>query len=635
MNHPELSYKYICLLRLVSDYLCSVKKPFYFQPLYFLFWVLFFIVSRAAFLLYHLDNTSQLSLNELAGTFWYGSRLDFSFASYLSAVPFIVAFIGAVWKRLPAAAIIRWFTFVWLGILSVILAADLELYAHWGFRLDSTPLQYINTPTEMAASSGSAPLLLLTFVALVITGIFILLYRLYFDLARYRSNRFSWVTAVLSFVFIALLVLPMRGGIQQIPINQSTAYFSDKPFTNHASLNMPWNMMHSMLKYGEQSVNPYLYLPADSAAKKVNELYDAPADSSEQLVKPGKPNILFIILESYTAKMVEGLGGEKGITPNLDKLAKEGVSFTNFYASGDRSQKGMVAILSGYPVQPATSIVKVPKKSEKLPQLSHNFEKQGYKTSFFYGGELEFANLKSYFVNGGYDKLIDKYAFPEESYNSKWGAHDHVLFERVLQDLKSEKEPFFSTVYTLSSHEPFEIPTKPKFPVTDDVSKYRNSVHYTDWALGNFITAAKNESWWQNTLVVLVADHGHPYPNKDENHAPSKFHIPFILTGGVVTKQGVTIDALGSQTDIAATILSQLGLPHTEYVWSRNLLAPTRKPFAFYVFQDGFGYLTPQGEVTFDNTSKKVITQDKSVTEEQLATGKAYLQHSFDDFLKK
>ncbi|MBC5773450.1 sulfatase-like hydrolase/transferase [Pontibacter sp. KCTC 32443] len=612
-----------------------MKKALYFQPLYFLFWVLFFVVSRAAFLLYHFDNSTQVSAADIAATFWYGSRLDFSFASYLSAVPFILSFISTLWKRFPAAAIIRYYTFVFLCIASVILAADLELYTHWGFRMDSTPLQYLNTPTEMAASAASAPLLLLTFVAMALAGIFILLYRLYFDLTKYKSASFSWLTAVLSFVFIALLVLPMRGGVQQIPINQSIAYFSDKPFVNHASLNMPWNMVHSMLKYGEHSENPYLYLPADSAEQKVKQLYAAVADSSQQLVKPGKPNVLFIILESYTAKMVEHLGGEKGITPNLDKLAKEGITFTNMYASGDRSQKGMVSILSGYPVQPATSIVKVPKKSEKLPQLSLTFEKQGYKTSFFYGGELEFANLKSYFVNGGYDKLIDKYAFPEESYNSKWGAHDHVLFERALKDLKTEKEPFFSTIYTLSSHEPFEIPTKPKFPVTDDVSKFRNSFYYTDWALGNFINAAKKEPWWQNTLVVLVADHGHPYPNKDENHVPSKFHIPFILTGGAVTKQGITIDALGSQTDIAATILSQVGLPHQEYVWSRNLLAPTTQPFAFYVYQDGFGYLTPAGEVTFDNTSKKVITKGESVTEEQLEMGKAYLQYSFDDFLKK
>jgi len=621
--------------RQLTDYLCTVKKALYFQPLYFLFWVLFFIASRAAFLLYHLDNSAQLTIDELFGTFRHGLPLDLSFASYLSAIPFIVAFIGTFWKRLPAAAIVRFYTFVFLGIISVILAADLELYTHWGFRMDATPLQYINTPAEMAASAGSAPLLLLTFVALALTGVFILLYKLYFDLAKYRTLQFSWATTIVSFVLIALLVLPMRGGVQQIPINQSIAYFSDKPFTNHASLNMPWNMMHSMLKYGEISENPYLYLPADSAEQKVKQLYAAVSDSTQQVVKPGKPNVVFIILESFTAKMVEHLGGEKGVTPNLDKLAKEGITFTNFYASGDRSQKGMVSILSGYPVQPATSIVKVPKKSEKLPQLSQTFEQNGYKTSFFYGGELEFANLKSYFVNGGYDKLIDKYAFPEKSYNSKWGAHDHVLFERVLKDLKTEQQPFFSTVYTLSSHEPFEIPIEPKFPGTDEVSKFRNSFYYTDWALGNFIAAAKKEPWWQNTLVVLVADHGHPHPNQDPNHVPSKFHIPFILTGGALTKQGITIDALGSQTDIAATILSQLGLEHNAYTWSRNLLAKTTNPFAFYVFQDGFGYITPAGEVTFDNTSKKVITKSGAVTDKQLEMGKAYLQYSFADFLEK
>ncbi|NEM98847.1 LTA synthase family protein [Pontibacter burrus] len=615
-----------------------MKKDLYFQPLYFLFWVFFFIVSRAAFLLYHADNSAELTIAELAGTFWYGSKLDLSFASYLSAIPFILAFVGYLWKRFPAAGIIRWYTFVLLGILSVILAADLELYSYWGFRIDATPLQYLNTPAEMAASAGSAPLFLLSFVALALTGVFVLVYKLFFDLTKFRTLHFSWLAAGLAFFMIALLILPMRGGIQQIPINQSIAYFSDRPFTNHASLNMSWNLMHSMLKYGETSENPYLYLPADSAEQKVQQLYGsvAPDSAQHQVVKPGKPNVLFIILESYTAKLVGHLGGEKGITPNLDKLAAQGVTFTNFYASGDRSQKGMVAILSGYPVQPATSIVKVPKKSEKLPQLSRTFEALGYKTSFFYGGELEFANLKSYFVNGGYDKLIDKYAFPAESYNSKWGAHDHVLFDRVLQDLNEEKEPFFSTVYTLSSHEPFEIPIEPKFAGNDVPNKFRNSVYYTDWALGRFVKEAKKQSWWQNTLVVIVADHGHPLPAEDPNHAPSKFKIPLILTGGAMAVQNERINALGSQTDIAATLLAQLHIPYKQdYVWSRNLLAPTQNPFAFYVFQDGFGYITPAGEVTFDNASKRVITRDEGVTDEQLEMGKAYLQYSFADFLTK
>nr|WP_304608437.1 LTA synthase family protein [Pontibacter anaerobius] len=368
----------------------------------------------------------------------------------------------------------------------------------------------------------------------------------------------------------------------------------------------------------------------------VQALYtSAPTDSTEQLLCVQRPNVLFIILESYTAKFVESLGGEKGITPNLDKLAAEGISFTNIYAAGDRSEKGMVALLSGYPVQTTTSIIKYPHKSEKLPQLSEVFEQQGYSTSYYYGGELEFANIKSYLRNGGYDKLVDKYDFDPSTYNSKWGAHDHVLFEKVQQELKQEKQPFFSTVYTLSSHEPFEIPIPAKFAGNDEEAQFRNSVFYTDWALGKFIEEAKKQDWWQNTLVVLAADHGHRLPGNDPNHAPGKYKIPFILTGGALEKEGIVIEGIGSQTDIAATLLAQLNLPHQAFKWSRNLMAPNPSPFAFYVFNDGFGFVTSAGALAFDNVAQKPILREERITEEQLQTGKAYMQTSFEDFVKK
>lgn len=591
-------------------------------------------MARAAFLLYHIGKTNELSGTDILKTFIYGFRLDLSFAAYLSVLPFLAVFAASVWKRYNAAASIRYYTYGFIVLLSIMLSADLELYTNWGFRLDATPLQYLSTPGEMIASTAAAPVFTLTVIALLLSVAFILLYKYLFDLSRFNSIRSGWIPAATSLFLVALLILPMRGGIQLAPINQSVAYFSKNPYTNHASLNLPWNLMHSLLKYGKESKNYYVYMEPEKAVTLTDSVYAASSDSAFQIVSGEKPNVIFIILESFTAQLVGSLGGEKGVTPNLDKLSAEGVYFTRMYASGDRSQKGMVALLSGYPVQPNTSIIKTPRKTEKLPQLSHVFKDNGYSTSFYYGGELEFANIRSYLVNGSYDRLIGKDEFPSSSYNSKWGAHDHVLFDRVMQDLKQEKQPFFSTVFTLSSHEPHEIPIEDKFPVTDSNSKYRNSVYYADWALGRFIDEAKKQPWWKNTVVVLVADHGHPMPKGYPNHAPEKFHIPFVITGGALSAAGA-IPTLGSQTDIAATLLYQVGLPHHDFKWSRNLLAPIDNPFAFYAFTDGFGYITPQGELTFDNVSKQTITRDAAVTEEQVTLGKAYMQHSFEDFLKK
>lgn len=595
-------------------------------------------MARFIFLVYHLERTAELTSSEITRTFVLGLRLDMSFAAYICVLPFVTLLLSAIWPRLKVARFVRVYTYMLLVLLSVLLAADLELYSQWGFRLDATPLQYLNTPAEAAASAATAPLLLLLFVAVVTSVVAILIYNRYFELGGYNSKGGKWWTlGLLSLIYLGLLVLPLRGGWQLAPINQSVVYFSKKPYANHAGLNMPWNLMHDLLKYNKSGHNPYQYMPEEEAEKRVQALYAQAAspDSVNQLLSVDKPNVLFIILESYTAKFVESLGGEKGVTPNLDKLAAEGINFTNIYSAGERSEKGMVALLSGYPVQTTTSIIKTPKKTEKLPQLSKVFSKQGYATSYYYGGELEFANIKSYLMNGSYDRLIDKKDFDESTYNSKWGAHDHILFERVQQDLKQEQEPFFNTIYTLSSHEPFEIPIPAKFPGSDNESKFRNSVYYTDWALGKFIEQAKQQPWWQNTLVVITADHGHSLPGNDPNFAPSKFCIPFILAGGALSVSGQRVEVIGSQTDIAATLLALLGFPHEEFKWSRNLFTPTPSPFAFYVYNDGFGYVTPDGILTYDNVAKQPVIKEEGITEEQVQNGKAYMQYSFEDYVRK
>ncbi len=585
--------------------------------------------------MYHYPRAEVLSGNDLLRLFINGFPLDMSFAAYCSVLPFFAITLARAIPKLRAGKFIRYYTYSIVLLLSVLLAADLELYNFWGFRLDASPLQYLNTPAEMMASVAMAPLFLLALVVLAISALFVLLFRFVFDYRESVPPSGRLLFSAVAFVYLIVLIIPMRGGLQQIPINQSIAYFSDKPFANHASLNMPWNLMHSLIKYNKEKGNPYQYMELQQAEKMVQELYAAAPDTAASVLKQAHPNVLFIILESFTGKFVGSIGGKPGVTPNLDQMAAEGINFTHIYASGDRSEKGLVSILSGYPVQTTTSIIKNPRKSEKLPGLSHVFEEHGYSTSFYYGGELEFANIKSYLLNGGYDRLISKYDFDPASYNSKWGAHDHVLFERVLNDLKSEKQPFFSTVFTLSSHEPYDIPIPAKFPGNDFAAKFRNSVYYTDWALGNFIAEAKKQPWWEHTLVVLVADHGHPLPNEDPNHVPSKFHIPLILTGGAVKEKGLVVPTLGAQTDVAATLLNQLQMPHDKFRWSRNLLAPTPYPFAFYVYNDGFGFITKQGTVVLDNIGRNVLLRDPEVTDEQLEQGKAYMQYSFEDFIQK
>ncbi|WP_345236218.1 LTA synthase family protein [Hymenobacter saemangeumensis] len=609
-----------------------------------MFWLLFFALGRGLFLLYHLASAKLLPAATLGGTFLYGLRLDASAAAYLSIPPFLFFIIASIaGPRFALGKVAGAYTALVASLLALLMTADLELYRAWGFRLDDTPLQYLNSPAEMAASAGSAPLLLLGMALLVLLSAGWGLYRL---LLRPLPALPAWFgrrrAALAGLLYLALLFVPMRGGTQQVPLNQSDAYFSEQQFANHAALNAPWNLMSALLLRKEEQA-PVAFMPDSAARRLVASVYPlavgapAPVNSTPSILAEPRPNVLFIILESFTAKLVGSMGGEQGVTPNLDSLARTGVAFTQVYASGDRSQKGLVSLLSGYPSQPTTSIIKFPRKIEQLPHLCRTLKGAGYRSSYYYGGELAFANMKSYLRTGGYEQFTERDDFSQAEQNSKWGAHDHVLFNRLLRDLRQQPQPFFATAFTLSSHEPFEIPTKPRFAGSDETALFRNSVHYTDYALGNFLREARKQPWYAHTLLVLVADHGHMLPGPWTTDEYTKFHIPLVLAGGALRPEvrGKVVATIGSQTDVAATLLRQLQLPANAFVWSRDLLAPAARPFAYYCYNDGFGAVGPNGWLAFDNVSRKVTVGDSMALSSLKRLGQAMEQVSMADFSRK
>ncbi|MDO7852356.1 LTA synthase family protein [Hymenobacter convexus] len=586
---------------------------------------------------------SRLSLGTLAATFGYGLRLDASAAAYVCLIPFLLLAVGSLIPRLPLRGLVNGYSAIIGTLLALLIIVDLELYRAWGFRLDDTPLQYLSSPAEMAASAGSAPVAVLL---ALLAGLGLGSWALYKVVVGRLPELAPWFgrgrAALAGLLYAVLLVVPLRGGTQQIPVNQSDVYFSRTPFANHAALNAPWNFMSALvLRADEKPLKPFM---ADSTARRlVAGLYPlavgaaAPADSAASVLTTTRPNVLFIILESFTSKLVGSVGGEKGVTPSLDSLAQTGVLFDHIYAAGDRSQKGLVSLLSGYPNQPTTSIIKFPRKTENLPHLCRTLSLAGYSSRYYYGGELAFANMKSYLQTAGYEHLTERADFAASEQNSKWGAHDGVLFNRMLAELGQQRQPFFVTAFTLSSHEPFDVPMKTRFPGTTEVAQFRNSVFYTDYTLGKFLQAARKQPWYANTLLVLVADHGHILPGNSTNQSPKKFRIPLLLAGGAIRPEsrGRVVRTIGSQTDVAATLLHQLRLPASNYVWSRDLLAPHARPFAFYTYNDGFGAVSPAGIVTYDNVSRHTWERDYAVPDAQIRLGEALEQLSMEDFTKR
>jgi phosphoglycerol transferase MdoB-like AlkP superfamily enzyme len=601
---------------------------------YFVYWIFYFLVTKALFLVYHHSLTAGLATAEILKVFIWGFRMDVSFTSYICIFPFLLFLARSFAPKINIKKIVWIYTVFITVVLSILATADLELYSAWGYRIDITPLQYFKSPREMGTSISSAPLLLLLVIFIIFSAFFIWIYKKYIDC--YISNspvKFSIANVAISLFLVLFLFVPIRGGIQKIPINQSFVYFSEKLFADHAALNLPWNLLSSIINRNSNK-NPFDYLPENTARQLVSNLYNTGPLKIPAVLSVKRPNIIFIIMESFTAKFVGCLGGEPGVTPNLDKIAADGLLFTNIYAAGDRSEKGLIAVLSGYPNQAITSIIKTPVKTEKLPQITKLLEDQGYHTSYTYGGELEFANIKSYLVNTGFDDLVSKYSFNPSERTTSWGVHDHIVLNRFFENLQKEQQPFFATLFTLSSHEPYDVPMAPRFKGNDETTLFKNAVAYTDSTIGVFINMLKKDPLWQNTLIVFVADHGHPLPGHDPNDHPSKFHIPLIFSGGALNTKGI-VSNIGSQTDIVTTVLDQLGISSGTFRWGKDLLDSSAHQFAFYDFNNGFGFVTPSGTVTMDNISKKIIYQTGSIDSTAINSGKAYMQLSYQDFLNR
>lgn len=614
--------------------LIRMAAKFKFLLLYFLSWIIFFDLLRVVFIVYHFDKTRSLSFSTILGSFWHGLRMDLSVAAYIVAPVCLFVLLSLFIHFFRRLIIYKVYTFIVLLLVALIAFFDLEVYNQWGFRIDASPLKFLSTPKEAFASVSHLPLLLFFVLFVICYGLFYfcfkyVLRRIFFQ----QQNKQILITSVLLLLFMGSLIIPIRGGFQLAPINQSSVYFSTNIYANHAAVNAPWNFLHSLLSKGSSGKNPYQYLTEQRVKQIADSLYIR-GTGKQQLINfsLSKPtNVILIIWESFTEKALHIKIDIKEVLPHFNRLKQQGIYFSNVYASGERTNKGVPAILSGYPAMPATTIIHSPAKAEKLSVLSKLFKEKGYDTPFFYGGEPEFANIKSYLLHGGFDPIVGKDDFASSDMNSKWGAHDGVVMKRVLEDLNKSIKPFFATWLTLSSHEPFETPEPEVFKRKDNTSKFLHSLHYTDQVINDFIDQCRQQPWWANTVIVITGDHGHPLP--DNGNKADEFRIPMLWIGGALNQQGIVIDKVVSQLDIAATISEQAGLEKGLFPFSKSISDSTS--WAFFTFNDGFGFVNSSGRLVFDNVGKQPMQSEGTAGSKEIEAGKAIMQFTYEDFLKK
>ncbi len=613
----------------------------------YLFWIVFFIICRSIFILYNMDELKGVSIGEIISTFWQALYLDTSMACYFLGFSFLIFSIYSFLPKKLISAIHSGYILILLALFSLITITELKTYREWGTKLTIKGVRFLQHPMEVINSTSTSFLIFGLIAAALLTYAGFFLYKKISPFAPLDSfsqtKGFKKYVIVFLFIIVipVLLALGIRGGVQQIPIQQSDAYFSKHNVLNLASVNSGWNLGQSIWENRMNTEgNPYIYFPLPEAKKTVDEIYKTEKDTTISFLKTNRPNIVLVILESWSGDMIKSLGGYDSAATHFDELGKQGIMFDSLYASGDLSDQGMTAIFSAFPALPSgTSIIGQPGKYNHLPCLNTEFHNAGYKTSYLFGGQLSYGNIKAYMYYNNFDRILEGKDFDSKIPQGKLGVHDEYLFARQLQELKNEKQPFFAAMFTLSSHSPYDMPMAEKDKVKwgGDENDYVNSIRYSDQQLFEFIQNAKKEKWYDNTLFVFVSDHSHRSPKHWVQQQPEYRKIAMMFYGNVIKDEfrGYRYKKIGSQLDLASTLLNQMGISSKKYTWSKNLLNPYTSQFALYETSDGFGWVRPGQYLVYSHPNNNFMFEktfspaEKSRLEKE---GKSYLETMFQEY---
>lgn len=635
-----------------------MKQIIWFVKTYATFVVLF-VLQKPLFLFLEKGSATQPVDNiftELPAVIWHGLPLDLSMAGYLSVIPGFLS-IAVVWlKRDLVKPIMNIYFIIASLFITCSFLLNASLYPYWKYPLDSTPLFYFFTSPADAIASVSIWQVILSIVILIVLTIGV-----WFTLrmrgekrqqySRYsygyggfgsgKRNRFDDFdrhrgrTSIILLLLTGLLFLPIRGGITVSTMNTGQAYYSQNAYLNHSAVNPLFSLLES-ITHQEDFASQYRFMK-DKEADKIFATMTSTSDENtypllnEATFKKGAPDILIVIMESFASDIMPSMGSYKDVAVCLDSIAQQSILFTRFYANSFRTDRGMVSILSGYPAQPTTSIMRYPRKTSQLPSIARNLAKyKNYKTTYYYGGDADFCNMRSYLVSQGYQHIISDANFPIEDKLSKWGVPDHILAAKMMEDIKAqqnEKRPMLRILQTSSSHEPFEVP----YHRLKD--KRLNAFAYTDSVMGAIVREYRKLPRWKNTLIVFVPDHVGGYKENLNDHDRSRYQIPLILAGGAISRP-MKVGIIGSQHDIAATLLGQLGVEHREFTFSKNMMSDATPKFAFFAVNDAFGIVSEENSLIYDNRAKRIV-YDKGEKGFNLKRGQAYLQKLYDDLAKK
>ena len=592
-----------------------MKRRLLYLVKFYLLTVLIFMAAKWAFMLCN-HTEGSFSVGDMFAVLWHGLTLDLSSALYFLALPFLVVIAG-IWLNLP-----RWLMKPYYVIIAIAFAlafvADTSMYPFWHFKLEPSWLQYLESPKEVVANV-SVWYLIVRALALLILAI--LLFFAYDKIAGMPSiKRGNWKEFVLYIAMIPLMVIGIRGGVGDATTNIGQAYYSQNQFLNHSAVNPIFNFFYS-ISHQLEDFSQYQFFEPEECEELLADIYTTESQYNDTLLTTSRPDILIILLE--------GAGEEFAhVMPYMQQLKKEGVNFSQCYANSWRTDRGTVSTLSGYPSFPTVSVMKMPEKSCLIPSIANRLKAEGYQTSFLYGGDANFTNMRSYLLSTGWNQLTDVKGFSfEDQRTGEWGVRDDITFKTLLKQITKPKQKGHHLwgYSTLSSHEPWEVPLK------ENDDEVLNAFIYLDHCIKDFVESLRKTPEWKNLLIIMTADHGINYQQIDNATPLQKNHIPMMWIGGAVRKP-VTVQKLCNQSDLAATLLGQMGMTHDDFLFSRDVTSSSYiHPIVVNNYSNAQWICDSTGHSLYDFDMERLLINESKDAQQQLRLNKAIIQQTTTD----
>jgi phosphoglycerol transferase MdoB-like AlkP superfamily enzyme len=594
----------------------NILKTLFF---YFLVILAIFTIGRIGLFITYFDRIVE-SGTDYWLIFVYGLKMDVMATSFVMVIPTLIVLGFPHFFKTVQKTLLQYYLLLFTVTFIFLENATFQFIAEFDVRPNEIFINYLEYPKEVFGNIWATYKFEL-FLSSVIMASFAWWFindtnkRLdgLFNVSWFK--RIIWLLPILLLLFIGI-----RSSFGHRPANLSDASFSNNHLVNEITKNTPYTLgytVYAQKKYGAD-MRVYGKMPLSEAIARTKRVLDIESNDTKipflRFEKSNFPrkkpkNLVLFIQESLGAQFVGATGGEEGITPHLNRLAKEGILFTNAYSNGTRSIRGLSGVVAGFLPVPGQGVIKRNKAQKDFFTIAQLLKPKGYATSFIYGGERRFDNMGRWFYGNGFDTIIDEPMYDNPKFHGIWGVSDEDLVLRAHQEFQSlhdQGKPFVSVMFSSSNHTPFEFPEN-TIELVPNVPKHsvKNAIKYADHAIGEFIKMAKASTYYDDTVFVIVADHN-VRTYGDDLIPVNMYHIPALILGGGIAPE--VISKITTQPDILATAIDLIGMDATIPVLGRSVFS-SQKQTALLQFHDMYALM--QGErVSILQPNKTGVTFD-------------------------